>query len=291
MKKIITIVTFILLSTFSIAQVGIGTTTPDASAKLEIKASGTAVGLLLPRLTAAQRDASLKTPTAGLVFYNSTINSFFVATSYPYWANILNGTTWSVPTGTSTSTGQIGIGTTSPDANAILDVSSTTKGVLLPKAATDFTGVAGMMYYNTTFDGVKLYNGTSWIYLTNSLTSNGTAVVSAYTCATATEGTLIAGTTVSGVTQTITATVTTAGTYFISTTANGVTFAASGTFAGTGAQNIILTATGTPTAATASPYTYTLNTTPNCSFTRSVTDPSSNGTAVVSGYTCATATA
>jgi hypothetical protein len=103
--------------------------------------------------------------------------------------------------------------------------------------------------------------------------SNGTAIVSAYTCSTASAGTLIAGIPVSGVTQTITATVTTVGTYSISTTANGVTFAGSGIFAGTGAQNIVLTATGTPTAATASPYSYTLNTTPNCSFSRTTLAP------------------
>jgi uncharacterized protein (TIGR02145 family) len=103
------------------------------------------------------------------------------------------------------------------------------------------------------------------------LSANGTAEVSAYTCTTASVGTLIVGTPVSGVTQTITANVTTVGTYNISTTANGVTFAASGTFAGTGAQNIVLTATGTPLAASSSPYSYTLNTTPNCSFTRAVT--------------------
>jgi uncharacterized protein (TIGR02145 family) len=56
------------------------------------------------------------------------------------------------------------------------------------------------------------------------------------------------------------------GTYSISTTANGVTFAGSGTFAGTGAQNIVLTASGTPTAAGSN--TFTLNTTPNCGFSR-----------------------
>jgi hypothetical protein len=95
---------------------------------------------------------------------------------------------------------------------------------------------------------------------------HGSAVVSAYTCATASAGTMMAGVAVSGVTQTITATVTTVGTYSISATANGVTFAASGTFAGTGAQNIVLTASGTPTAAGSN--TFTLNTTPNCSFSR-----------------------
>jgi hypothetical protein len=77
---------------------------------------------------------------------------------------------------------------------------------------------------------------------------------------------MTAGVAVSGVTQTITATVTTVGTYSISTTANGVTFAGSGTFSATGAQNIVLTATGTPTAAGSN--SFTLNTTPNCSFSR-----------------------
>ena len=117
-------------------------------------------------------------------------------------------------------------------------------------------------------------------------TSNGTAVVSAYSSI-ASAGTLVVGTPVSGVTQTIRATVTTVGTYDISTTANGVTFAASGTFAGTGAQTIVLTATGTPTASI-----FTLNTSPNCNFSRITNppvDPSSNGTAVVSAYSCSTA--
>ena len=103
------------------------------------------------------------------------------------------------------------------------------------------------------------------------ITSGGTALVSAYTCNTASAGTMTAGTSVSGVTQTITATVTTVGTYSITTTANGVTFAASGTFAGTGAQNIVLTATGIPTAAGSN--SFTLNTTPNCSFSRSTNAP------------------
>jgi hypothetical protein len=119
--------------------------------------------------------------------------------------------------------------------------------------------------------------------------SNGTAVVSAYNCATASAGTMTAGVLVSGVTQTITATVTTVGTYSISITANGVTFAGSGTFAGTGAQTIVLTATGTPTAAGS--HSFTINTTPNCNFSRTTTHVSTNGTAVVSGYTCNTTSA
>ena len=108
--------------------------------------------------------------------------------------------------------------------------------------------------------------GCSFSRTTNDGSANGSASVSAFSCATASAGTMTAGTAVSGVTQTITATVTTVGTYSISTTANGVTFAGSGTFAATGAQNVVLTATGTPSAAGSN--SFTLNTTPNCSFTR-----------------------
>ncbi len=98
-------------------------------------------------------------------------------------------------------------------------------------------------------------------------TSNGTALISGFSCSTGSTGTLTEGTTASGVTQTITATVTTTGTYNISASANGVTFSGSGTFSGTGSQNIVLTASGTPAAQ--GTFSYTLNTTPNCSFNRS----------------------
>jgi uncharacterized protein (TIGR02145 family) len=130
----------------------------------------------------------------------------------------------------------------------------------------------GLTIFNTTLNSIQTNIGTSsaanwknWAALIDPST-NGTAIVSAYTCSTASAGTMTAGVAVSGVTQTITATVTKVGTYSISITANGVTFAGSGTFAGTGAQNIVLTATGTPTAAGSN--SFTLNTTPNCSFSR-----------------------
>lgn len=54
--------------------VGIGTNSPDASAILDV--SGTNGGLLIPRLTAAQRDA-IASPAKGLVVFISTDNSFY----------------------------------------------------------------------------------------------------------------------------------------------------------------------------------------------------------------------
>jgi uncharacterized protein (TIGR02145 family) len=199
-----------------------------------------------------------------------------------------------------TTLAQVGIGTTTPNANAALEVASTTQGMLFPRMTTTerdaiSSPAKGLTIYNTTLNLLQTNTGTSgtpiWkIWDGRNSTTNGTAIVSGYTCATAFAGTMIAGTAVSGVRQIITATVTTVGTYSITTTtANGVTFSATGTFAGTGAQNITLTATGTPTAAGST--TFTLNTTPNCNFSRTTNHPSSNGTAIVSGYTCATASA
>jgi hypothetical protein len=61
--------------------IGIGTSAPASSAKLDI--SSTTQGLLPPRMTTTQRDA-ISTPAAGLVIYNSTTNKH----------QGYNGTTW-----------------------------------------------------------------------------------------------------------------------------------------------------------------------------------------------------
>jgi hypothetical protein len=63
------ILAFLVLATVTThAQVAIGTPTPDASAQLDI--TSTARGLLIPRMTAAQRIAIL-TPAEGLLVYQS----------------------------------------------------------------------------------------------------------------------------------------------------------------------------------------------------------------------------
>jgi len=169
--KIIT--TFALLSLGVVqAQVGIGTTnSPDASAVLEIKPIGSAVGLLLPRLTTAQRDASIKSPSAGLVIYNSTTNTLQLANNNSLWFDVVNATTNAVTSGVSSSTGKVGVGTNSPDANAVLDVSSTTKGVLLPRMTTaEINAIAtptnGLMAYNTTLNKLCIFENSTWQQVT-----------------------------------------------------------------------------------------------------------------------------
>jgi hypothetical protein len=82
--------------------VGIGTTSPDSNAVLEL--SSTSKGILLPRLTLAQRN-TINTPTAGLVIYNTDNNKFQGYTSTPNstWINTnstntsSSGTTYTGP--------------------------------------------------------------------------------------------------------------------------------------------------------------------------------------------------
>jgi len=65
------------------------------------------------------------------------------------------------------SEGNVGIGTTSPNANAILDVTSTTKAFMPPRMTTAqrdaiASPAAGMVVYNTTTNVLNFHNGTAW---------------------------------------------------------------------------------------------------------------------------------
>ena len=68
MKQLFTFLAAVVLTATTYAQVGIGTTTPDASAALDI--TSTTGGLLVPRMTAAERDA-ITSPAQGLIIFCS----------------------------------------------------------------------------------------------------------------------------------------------------------------------------------------------------------------------------
>lgn len=75
-KQLLIAATIIACTSLSFAQnnVGIGTPTPDASAILELQDNSK--GLLIPRLTTAQRQA-IAAPANGLLVYDITVNCFF----------------------------------------------------------------------------------------------------------------------------------------------------------------------------------------------------------------------
>ncbi len=82
---------------------------------------------------------------------------------------------------------QVGIGTNAPDDSAILDVTSTNKGLLAPRIAltgvTDATTISnpanGLLVYSTgtgglDYIGYVYWTGTEWVSLTKGAISNGT---------------------------------------------------------------------------------------------------------------------
>ena len=81
---------FFLFSILGVhAQTGIGTTTPDASAKLEI--SSTSKGFLAPRMTSVQK-ATISTPANGLLVYQTDgVVGFYVnsgTAASPVWTRL-----------------------------------------------------------------------------------------------------------------------------------------------------------------------------------------------------------
>jgi uncharacterized protein (TIGR02145 family) len=84
MKKLLLSAILVATSLISYAQVGVGTTTPNGSAALDI--TSTTSGLLPPRMTEAQRNA-ITTPATGLMVYctDSGANGEL---------QLFNGTSW-----------------------------------------------------------------------------------------------------------------------------------------------------------------------------------------------------
>jgi len=170
--------------------VGIGTTSPTASALLEVRSM--LKGVLIPRMTMAQRDAIIS-PVVGLLIYQTNAIPGFYYYSGSAWIAVASTTSWSL-TGNSTtnpatnfvgtadakplifktnmaeamrilSTGNIGIGNPAPAASALLDVKSTTRGILIPRmtmAQRDaiISPVAGLLIYQTnSTPGFYYYSG------------------------------------------------------------------------------------------------------------------------------------
>jgi N-acetylneuraminic acid mutarotase len=104
-KLVLTIFLSIYLIYITLAQsVGVGTTTPNSSAQLDISSNNK--GLLIPRLTTVQRDA-IATPANGLMIYNSTTKQY----------NFFNGTKWQNVSGVPK--GAIVLSTTEKDSSLI----------------------------------------------------------------------------------------------------------------------------------------------------------------------------
>jgi uncharacterized protein (TIGR02145 family) len=72
----------------------------------------------------------------------------------------------------------VGVGTTLPNASAILDVTSSTKGVLISRLTTTQRNAVsnpaeGLIIYNTTTDKFEYYDGSAWKTMISTLSSSG----------------------------------------------------------------------------------------------------------------------
>ena len=106
----------LFFSITSLAQTGIGTSTPNASAKLDV--SATDKGFLPPRvaLTASNSASPITSPANGLLVYNTATAGTSpnnVSPGYYFW----NGSAWINMIGSTTSSTITGNGTTSTIAN------------------------------------------------------------------------------------------------------------------------------------------------------------------------------
>jgi uncharacterized protein (TIGR02145 family) len=96
MKKTIILIMLAFIGLSNVhAQVGVGTTSPDPSAKLDVTSPNNDKGFLPPRLTTVQRDA-IATPAEGLTIFNTTNGclEFFNAS---YWVSTCDGNIASGP--------------------------------------------------------------------------------------------------------------------------------------------------------------------------------------------------
>ncbi|HWK06765.1 MAG TPA: NHL repeat-containing protein [Puia sp.] len=89
MKRILyTIAAFLALQTTGAQSLGIGTTAPDASARLDV--SSATQGMLIPRLTAAQRSV-LAGPATGLLVFQTDGTPGFCYYNGQNWINFMYG--------------------------------------------------------------------------------------------------------------------------------------------------------------------------------------------------------
>ncbi len=187
---------------------------------------------------------------------------------------------------------QIGIGTETPNASAILDVSSTTRGLLLPRMTTIqrdaiATPSAGLVIFNTTSNCLNMFTGAIWNELCGTATQGLIATID---CAGATHnGTLTSGSAASSVSSVISYTggngLPYTGQTVTSTGVTGLTATLSAGTMASGAGSLTYTITGTPSGSGNASFAISVGG-QSCTLTRTVF---AVGT-IASAFNCGSAT-
>jgi len=140
----------------SAGNVGIGTSSPITYGKFAVAGTGVVLSNIVGDNTGEGQ----------LIYHNVTAGRISVVGAFPLIFQTNSNERMRID-----STGSVGIGTSSPDVSALLDVSSTTKGFLPPRMSTaqrDAIGGAtqeGLILYNVTTDKLQVFSGGAWVNL------------------------------------------------------------------------------------------------------------------------------
>jgi len=177
MKNIFTLLAAVLLTATTFAQVGIGTSTPHASAALDL--TSTTGGLLLPRMTNAQCQA-ISPPVAGLMVYVTDLNggSFVFYDGNSWSAFVTNCTTVpdapTIGTATAADSGAT-VSFTAPSSNGGSTITSYTATAT---STTDTHTISVTQSGSGSITVTGLTNGTSYTFTVTATNAIGTSVAS-----------------------------------------------------------------------------------------------------------------
>jgi len=176
MNKLLSLFAAVIIGLSTHAQVGIGTTTPNTSSQLDI--TSTTKGLLVPRMTAAQR-AAISSPATGLLVYQTDGSAGFYYNSgtsgSPAWTLLgsVNSSTTLDLVATNTASQTVGIGGFSSTPT---DVSF--NNVVKSPAVGSFDGTSYTVGTTGNYQvTVFLLTGTGNFYIPPQVLVNGTTVV------------------------------------------------------------------------------------------------------------------
>lgn len=141
LQKILILIVLLITHLNVFSQVGIGTMNPSASSALDI--TSTTGGILIPRMTQAQRN-SIGSPANGLLIYQSDATPGFYYFNGTIWTTFTSGSGWNINGDAGTTPASNFLGTT--DAQDFVIATNNTERIRVQKT----TGNVGINQTNPT---------------------------------------------------------------------------------------------------------------------------------------------